>query len=136
MSYSWGPDPDPSARPKAQLRDRIDMPHPSVWIGRAVWWMVTTVSVAFAGLAFAAGNREETIMWGTLAAVGFVAQDLLKLSQRVDRIVNPRRVDLPVRRSNPQPTIVRQVSGQHATPRRSQETPMSPTPDARSPMPQ
>lgn len=134
MSYSWGPEPDPTARPR--LRDRIDIPHPSVWIGRAIWWAMTVVAVTFAVLAFAAGNREETIMWGTLAAVGFVAQDLLKLTQRVDQITNPRRIDVATRPVRPQPSIVRGDEGQHATPPAApQEAPMArTTPDARSPM--
>lgn len=147
MSYSWGPDPDPNARPKlppeppdrGPLRARlarIDLGRPHYVIGRAFWWLTTVVAGAFGVLSVAAGNGFGALQWGTLAALGLVAQDVLRLDREIDRMVNPRRVDLPARPAMLASSTVR-MDSRHATPqRRFPEAPMTLTSDVRSPMSQ
>lgn len=84
MSWTWGAaDPDCRA-PRRSAAARSGSA--GKLIGRIFWGTVSAAAGAFAVLAFTAAHREDTLLWGVLAAVGYIAQAQLKLQQRIDAV--------------------------------------------------
>lgn len=113
MSYGWGaktpnrpPTPPELRRPPLQLPDRTTVQY---WINLTLWRALTVVTGTFTALSVLAGNGQGATTWAALFGLGVFAQAHTRLLRRVDRLENPRRIDLGTRPETPDRLLSRET---------------------------